>query len=168
VISLKATETGMRAASARFAQMLDQIQDLRPFMNAAADYMVRSTKYRVRQGRTSPNGEPFQALSELTRLIKGHDKPLYASGQLYDSIHKDHVTNEGFVVRADPRSGRGYDYAPSLQFGNRVQRGVAKTPDGRLVRPKTPAPERPFLGFSEENLRRLERMLAEHVLKFKP
>lgn len=165
MISLKATRSGMEAASQKFADMIAGMKDLRPFMDAAADYMVRSTKWRIRQGWQQPDGRAPPALAELTRVLKGHNKPWYDEGRLYRGIEKDRVTADGFVIRVEARNDKGYDYAPNVQFGNRKQGGIVAVPGGGYVRPKKPAPARPFLGFSDENIARLSKLLRQHVLK---
>lgn len=165
MITLKASRKGMEAASVRLTQLLAQLTDLKPFMQAAAEYMVRSTQYRIRQGKTSPDGSVPPALAALTVLLKGHNKPWYQTGKLRDGIAVDRVTAEGFVIRATALNAKGRDYAARVQFGNAKQRGAVTLPDGSKVHPRTPQPARPFLGFSDENLRHVSRMLQEHVLK---
>lgn len=165
MIKLKASKGGMEAASRRFADMLVQLNEMRPFMEAAAQYMVRSTRYRIRQGLTQPDGQKPQALAALTVLLKGHNKPWYQEGRLYGGIDVDRVTDDGFVIRAEARNDKGFDYAPSVQFGNKKQRGFATLPDGSRAKPSKPQPARPFLGFSDENLRYVSRLLQQHLVK---
>lgn len=162
MISFEKTNVDLANLSPKLHTLLSQLDDFRPFMEEAGEYMVRSVKYRIRQGWTDPDGEPLEALAELTMLLKGgYTKPLYQSGHLHDSVHLEEVWDYGFTVDADA------DYAGYVQEGVKPdkQRGYVKTPDGRWVAPRNGIPPRPFMGFSEENIRRMAKMLKEHILR---
>jgi phage gpG-like protein len=136
----------------RIAKLLHDAVDLEPVMAEAAQYMRRSTVNRILRTRASPEGERWQALSDVTIALKGHDRPLFESGELVAGIYVQEVTPEGFVLAADS------DHASYMQKGVAVVKGAFKS-----KRPMPQIPARPFMGFSDENVRRISKMIRDHL-----
>lgn len=136
----------------RIKKLLHDAIDLEPVWEEAAQYMKRSTVNRILRTKTSPEGERWQALTDVTIALKGHDRPLFESGELAGSINVEEVTSDGFVIVADS------DHASYMQNGVAVVKGAFKT--------KRPMPQivaRPFMGFSDENVRRISKMIRDHI-----
>jgi phage gpG-like protein len=166
---LHVTTTDLAKVSHRLELLLHRLHDLQPFMAKASVYMLNSSKHRIRQGTTSPNGEKFAGLSSLTKLLKGHDKPLYQSGGLYRGTSVTQLTPTSFTIetraeRDGVKSGKR-NYAPDVQGGTPRPKGMVRLPNGRVVFPRKSIPARPFLGFSQENISRLSKMLTEFIEK---
>jgi phage virion morphogenesis protein len=135
----------------RLNHILEHSEHLQPAIQEAAEYMVRSTRNRItgkKSDRHAPDGEPWAPLSEMTIEKKGHNQILYQSGELLDSIHIENVTNDGFTVIAD---------SPHASY---MQSGVKRT-NGWVKGKKIPA--RPFIGFSEANIRRIAKILRDYI-----
>jgi len=134
-----------REMTQRLRNLLDAYEfGLKPAFQEAADYMVRSTKNRIYRNLGDPDGEPWPELSDATAKRKGHRRPLIDTGTLAETIQAIHVTNSGFTIRAPARNKDGEMYGKFHQHGLGV-------------------PQRRFLGFSETNERRIEKILAEHI-----
>lgn len=118
-------------------------------MREASQYMVHSTQTRITRDHRSPSGVDWAPLSDLTIMLKGHDRPLFQTGFLSRSIHTSKATDKGFVVKTD---------AP---YAGWMQKGVKRT-SGRY---RGTIPPRPFAGFSQTNIRRLSQMLRRHILE---
>jgi phage gpG-like protein len=120
----------------------------------SSKHMKNSTVNRIARSKTSPSGERWEALSEITIALKGHDQPLFQSGEMMRGIDIGDVSNDGFMITsAAPHSSW-------MQKGVRKKRGTKKNPRGQ---PGIPA--RPFMGFSNENVRRISKMLHDHIKK---
>jgi phage virion morphogenesis protein len=121
---------------------------MEPVMEEAAEYMKRSTVNRILRSKTSPDGERWEALRDVTVNLKRHDRILFESGELANSIQVEDVTHDSFVVTSTA------DYASYMQEGIKRTRGMIKN--------KT-VPPRPFLGFSDENKRRIAIMIRDYL-----
>lgn len=138
---------------------LDEIQgraeNLRPAVNAVADYMVRSIKNRFKTKR-APDGKMWPANTETTiYLKKGRGSILIDSGNLKNSIRKTRMTSKGMAIVADatePRHGRSY--------ASYMQRGVKRT-SGKI--PGKRIPPRPYMGYSKENVRRIGQIFKDYL-----
>jgi phage virion morphogenesis protein len=150
-IHLNVTVTGLKRLSARIDTLLARATNLQPFMEDAAEYMVRSTQNRILRQKVSPDGEPWEELSEYSTIrLKGHDSQLFETGELARSIEVDYVSSRSMRIIANT------DYASYMQ------EGVGET--GGMI-PGKEVPARPFMGFSEANARRIGEMLRKHIFE---
>ena len=131
-------------------------ENLQPFMQEGSDYMVRSTQNRILRQKKSPDGIRWDANSAATIGIKGFNSPLFQSGDIARGIKAQRVTRWGFAIVSTAKSEDGFDY------GSAMQKGIKRT-KGFIKNKRVPA--RPFLGFSQENIRVLSRMLKQHLLR---
>ena len=136
-------------------ELIERASDLEEFNQEAAEYMVRSTQHRILRSKKEADGKPFAALRELTIELKGHDKPLFETGELARSVHVEEADNDGFTVRAEAFNDSGDDYAFFVQHGRRQTKGRFRS--GRRV------PSRKFMGFSEANINAISKMLRDYV-----
>jgi phage virion morphogenesis protein len=132
----------------RLAELLHDVLHLEPVMEEAAEYMKRSTVNRILRSKTSPDGERWEALRDVTVSLKGHDRILFETGDLANSIQVSDVSNDGFMITADA------EHASYMQEGVKRTRGMIKN--------KT-VPPRPFMGFSDENKRRISKMIRDYL-----
>jgi phage virion morphogenesis protein len=139
-ISINIDRNDIPELSKRLSELLHDILHLEPVMEEAARYMKRSTVNRILRSKTSPDGERWEALRDVTVNLKGHDRILFETGELANSIQVSDVNNDGFMITADAK------HASYMQEGVKRTRGMIKN--------KT-IPPRPFMGFSDENKRRI-------------
>lgn len=151
-VSVRISSKELSALTGRLNKMVQRAEDLRPAMQEIGEYMQRSTVNRILRQKKSPEGDPWAELSELTISLKGHDRPLFQSGELADSINLKSVTNRGFTLQA------GAKHASFQQKGVRKVRGKY-----RSNKPSPQIPPRPFMGFSQENIKRISQILREYV-----
>ncbi|MCB1466640.1 MAG: phage virion morphogenesis protein [Rhizobiaceae bacterium] len=141
----------------RLKRLIKQAHDITPAMQESAAYMVRATQNRILRSKTSPSGKVWAPNGTATIDIKGRDSPLFRYGNLADGIEAQRVTKGGFTIASTARSKDGVDY------GALMQKGIpARKMKGWIKRKKVPA--RPFLGFSEANIKRLAKILQEHLM----
>lgn len=136
----------------RLGKLLHDTLHLEPVMAKAAQYMKRSTANRILRTKTSPQGDRWEALSDVTIQLKGHSQPLFETGELSRSVNIRQVSNDGFMITADA------PYASYMQKGVNKVRGSFKS-----NRPSPQVPARPFMGFSEENVSRISKMIRDHL-----
>jgi phage virion morphogenesis protein len=132
----------------RLSELLHDVLHLEPVMAEAAEYMKRSTVNRILRSKTSPDGERWEALRDVTVNLKGHDRILFETGDLANSIQVSDVSNDGFMISSDAK------HASYMQEGVKRTRGMIKN--------KT-IPPRPFMGFSDENKRRISKMIRDYL-----
>lgn len=148
-LSIKIDANDLKRLNKRLTDLLHDALHLEPVMQEAAQYMQRSTVNRILRSKTSPEGERWKALRDVTIQLKnGNDSILFDSGELSRSIHIEDVSNHGFTISADA------DHASYMQQGVRRTKGMIK---GKKV------PPRPFMGFSEENNRRIAKMIRDYL-----
>jgi phage virion morphogenesis protein len=138
--------------SQRLQRLLDHAKNPEPAMRQAAQYMVNSTRNRILRTKTGPNGEKWAALSELTRQLKGSSSILFETGEMAQSVKIGDVSSHGFSIITDA------EQASWLQNGVRRVKGK--------YRPKKPFPQippRPFMGFSEENNKRIAQIIKNYL-----
>ncbi len=134
----------------RGLRLLEQAgQDPSPFLQDAGEYMLRSTLHRWR-AEIDPKGQPWAALSPAYALGKGSkkggvNKILQLRGRLIKSVHWGIHGKTLFL-------GTNVVYSRIHQEGGKAGRGL-----------KVLIPARPFLGFSDENKRRLVHLVNEHL-----
>src|ERR1700731_2859280 len=116
-IAVRLVADDLAKLNKRIKKLLHDALDLEPVMEEAAQYMKRSTVNRILRTKTSPEGERWQALSDVTIALKGHDRPLFESGELAGSINVEEVTSDGFVIAADA------DHASYMQNGGAGVKG---------------------------------------------
>jgi phage virion morphogenesis protein len=147
-LALRIDEHDLRRLHKRIADLLHDTLHLEPVYEEAAEYMKRSTVNRILRTKTSPDGERWEALRDVTVNLKGHDRILFETGDLANSIRVEDVSHDGFVVTSTS------DHASYMQDGVRRTRGMIKN--------KT-VPPRPFMGFSDENKRRIAIMIRDYL-----
>jgi phage virion morphogenesis protein len=136
----------------RLTDLLKHLSNLSPVWEEAAEYMKRSTINRILRSKRSPSGERWAALSELTIALKGHVRQLFETGELAQSVKVSDVSDGGFIVSATA------DHASYMQDGVKKIRGKY-----RSNRPSPQVPPRPFMGFSDENKKRIAKMLRDYL-----
>ena len=150
--SVRMDAAGLAQLNKRLTKLLYDAEHMEPVWREAADYMVRSTQNRINKTQTGPNGDKWAALAQLTVELKGNDWPLYATGKLVKGIEASEVNDDGFqVISTAP-------YSSFMQEGVRRVRGKY-----RPKRPPPHVPARPFMGFSAENVRRISKMIRDHL-----
>jgi phage virion morphogenesis protein len=147
-IAIKIDHNDVHKLSQRISELLHDVLHLEPVMEEAAEYMKRSTVNRILRSKTSPDGERWEALRDVTVNLKGHDRILFETGELANSIQVSDVSNDGFMITADA------EHASYMQEGVKRTRGMIKNKK---------IPPRPFMGFSDENKRRIAKMIRDHL-----
>jgi len=160
-IHLRISADDLKKASRKLRQLLHKVQDLDAYMEDAAQYMLQSTRHRFDTKR-APGGERWPGLSEITKELKLSDEPLIDTGRLFESIQISKVDRDGFTI------GSNVEYAAYMQYG--VAPGKAKGSYPHPFEPgvrgrPTEIPARPFLGFTDYNLRRIRELLVEHMME---
>jgi phage virion morphogenesis protein len=142
--------------SERIAKLLADTENLEPVMEQAAEYMQRSTINRILRTKRGPDGERWAALAEVTVELKGHDRPLFETGELSRSIEITDVSSHGFELTAET------PYASYMQNGVAKMRAIT---DSRHTEGmgKGSIPARPFMGFSSENIKRITKMISDYL-----
>jgi len=140
----------------------------------AGAMMVAQTKRRM-AGGVAPTGDRWMSLSPRTIAAKGHDKPLFHTGDLNRSIQVLALSADNVVV--GPTMG-AQKKAITMQFGRQridgvtfqvpehTRRAHTRTQAGRVVRVRAhtvraharqgslpPIPARPFLGWAPQSRR---------------
>lgn len=144
-------DTGdLRKLNKRMSVLLQDALHLEEVYAQAAEYMKRATVNRIVRSKTGPDGERWEALREVTiKLREDHGSSiLFESGELSRSIQVDDVSHDGFVLGANAK------YAATMQNGYGPTTGMIK---GKQI------PPRPFMGFSDENKRRISKMIRDYL-----
>ena len=127
------------------SKLLKRLKQPQPALEEIGRNLQDSTKSRIRDTKTSPNGRPFAPWSYATFLARQKDGTaaggiLYKSGRLFNSIQYQ-VTGKQVEVGADSSA----PYAAYLQFGTDKM------------------PPRPFVGFSEQDFEMIRKVLKNHL-----
>jgi phage virion morphogenesis protein len=146
--TVRIDEHDFKRLNKRIAELLHDALHLEPIYAEAAEYMKRSTVNRILRSKNGPNGERWKALEDVTVNLKGNDTILFQEGALAESIRVDEVTNDGFVLGAHAK------HASTMQDGFYPTTGMIK---GKRI------PPRPFMGFSDENKRRIAIMIRDYL-----
>src|SRR5215216_1835864 len=96
-LSVRLDQAALARLNRRLSGLLHDSINLEPVMQQAAQYMKNSTVNRIQRSKTSPSGERWAALSEVTAELKGHDQPLFHSGEMSRGIDIADVSNDGFM-----------------------------------------------------------------------
>jgi len=147
-LAIRIDEHDLRRLDKRISELLHDVLHLEPVMSEAAEYMKRSTVNRILRTKTSPDGERWEALRDVTVNLKGHDRILFETGGLANSIQIEDVGHDGFTL------GSTADYASYMQEGIKRTKG--------MINNET-VPARPFMGFSDENKRRIATMIRDYL-----
>jgi phage virion morphogenesis protein len=154
-LQVKIESSDLRKLSKRMSELLNDALHLESVYAQAAEYMKRSTVNRIVRSKTSPEGERWAALKDVTIKLKGgNDSILFQSGELARGIQIEDVSHEGFVLSSTALNKEGEAYSSYLQEGVKRTRGMIK---GKKI------PPRPFMGFSDENKRRIAKMIRDHL-----
>jgi phage virion morphogenesis protein len=151
-LQLKIDVSDFSRLTKRLERLLHQAGNMRPVMQEAAEYMVNSTKNRILRTKRGPDGEKWAAISALTAELKGSTAIMFETGDLARSVQVGDVSDHGFMIFTDA------EQASWLQGGVRQVKGK--------YRPKTPRPQippRPFMGFSQSNIKRISKMLRDYL-----
>jgi phage virion morphogenesis protein len=151
-LSIRLEASDLARLNSRISKLLHDTLNLEPVWTEAAEYMKNATANRILRTKTSPEGDRWEALSDVTIALKGHDKPLFHSGGLAEGISVLDVSNDGFMITADA------PYASYMQKGVKRVKGAFKS---KRSEPQIPA--RPFMGFSDENVRRISKMVRDYL-----
>ena len=153
-LSVRLDQAALSKLNRRLNDLLHNSLNLEPVMQEAALYMKNSTVNRIERSKTGPDGERWAALSDVTAQLKGHSQPLFASGEMSRGIDIQDVSNDGFMIISS---------APHSSY---MQRGVKKVRGAfKSKRPSPQIPARKFMGFSDENVRRISKMIRNHITK---
>ena len=154
-IQVKIESGDIRKLNKRIADLLHDTLNLETVYAEAAEYMKRSTVNRIVRSKISPDGERWAALREVTIKLKdGHDSILFDSGELSKGIQVEDVSHDGFVLSSTALNKEGEPYSSYLQDGVKRTRGMIR---GKRI------PPRPFMGFSDENKRRIAKMIRDYL-----
>jgi phage gpG-like protein len=154
-LQVKIDARDIRKLNKRIADLLHDTLHLEPVFAEAAEYMKRSTVNRVLRSKTGPDGERWAALRDVTiKLKNGNDSILFQSGELSRGIQIEDVSHDGFVLSSTALNKEGEPYSSYVQDGVKRTRG--------MIRGKT-IPPRPFMGFSDENKRRISKMIRDYL-----
>ena len=132
---------------AHFANLVAKASDLSPLMGTIGNILEASTKDRLRDTNTSPDGA---AWPPSMRAREDGGKTLFASGQLAASIHNVPGAQEVEI-------GTNLIYAGIHQSGGTIVPKFAKSlafalPGGEFaVVGSVTIPARPYLGVSDED-----------------
>jgi phage virion morphogenesis protein len=152
---VKIDTNDVRKLNKRIAELLHDSLHLEEVYAKAAEYMKRSTVNRIVRSKTGPDGERWAALRDVTiKLKNGNDSILFDSGDLSKGIQVEDVTHDGFVLSSTALNKDGEPYSSYVQEGVKRTRGMIK---GKRI------PPRPFMGFSDENKRRIAKMIRDYL-----
>lgn len=147
-IKLRLDKNRLASLSKRLDDLSRRAQNLGPFFDDASAYMVNVVQNRILRTKKAPDGSRWPKLSELTSDLKGHDTVLYQTGELARSVKADQATKNSISIKA------------SADYAGYMHRGVKRT-GGRW--PGKEIPARPFMGFSDTNIKVISKMLKDHV-----
>lgn len=153
-LSVKIESGDLRRLNKRIADLLHDTLHMEEVYAQAAEYMKRSTVNRIVRSKTGPDGERWAAIKEVTARLKQSDSILFDSGELSRGIQIEDVSNGGFVLSSTALNKEGEPYSSYLQDGVKRTRGMIK---GKKI------PPRPFMGFSDENKRRISKMIRDYL-----
>jgi len=153
-LQVKIDRDDFKKLDKRLAELLHDVLHLEPVMKDTAEYMKRSTVNRILRSKTSPDGERWEALRDVTVNLKGHDRILFQSGELSRGIQIEDVSNDGFILSSTALNEDGEPYSSYVQDGVKRTRGMIR---GKKI------PPRPFMGFSDENKRRIAKMIRDYL-----
>lgn len=154
-IRLNFSERGLRKLNAYLEGLLKRAKNPGPVMKDMGQYMVRSTKNRLDSTKTSPSGEEWKPLSEVTKKIRAHKGATYGDD---DTLRQYGELRQGIYLESS--SDYGFTVGSSADHSDYMQSGVART-GGRISGKSIPA--RPFMGFSDTNLKRMAHMLNKYI-----
>lgn len=132
--------------------------DMTPAMDEASEVMLRGTLRRF-EDEEGPSGVPWQ--KSAAALEEGR-KTLTKSGDLRNAI--DRVSGSDFAAVGVYRIGGAGVYGAIHQFGGTIRPRQGKalnTPFG--PRASVTLPTRPYLGFSDEDVAAIDRVLVAHL-----
>lgn len=146
---LTITEQGLDGAQQAFQQLRDRGQNLQPALNVIAEYLKGSTQDRISAGK-SPDGTPFEALSDYTLSVKSRnqDKILIKQGYLHNLVYQ---TSQDQLQLGSPMV-----YAAMHQFGG-------KTAPNSMI-PGKAIPARPYLGLSQTDEAEIIATLGDYLM----
>jgi phage virion morphogenesis protein len=148
VVNLKVAPMSAAGITQSLQRTIDRTHNLYPLMADIGQYMVRSTQNRILREKKSPKGDRWAELAQSTIDSKGHSSILFLTGDLAKGISVEDVSNTNVTIRSDS------------EYGSFHQKGWKH--HGRPGRTKR-VPARPFLGVSEENKRRIKKMLRDYL-----
>jgi phage virion morphogenesis protein len=151
-LSVRLDADDLARLNRRLSKLLHDTLNLEPVWREAAEYMKMSTQNRILRTKTAPDGERWAALSDVTIELKGHDSQLFQSGEMAGSVDVLDVSNDGFMITTDA------PYASYMHKGVSRVKGAFKS-----KRPAPQIPARPFMGFSDENVRRISKMVRDYL-----
>lgn len=128
-------------------------------LNTLGEYLVESTKQRIREGGPAPDGTPWKPLQPLTlELKKNKDHgTLWESGMLKDTLAFELEGEEAVAV------GSMMVYARIHQEGGTIKpregKKALRVPKAGFRRSVT-LPARPFLGLGGQDLSNLEKKVV--------
>ena len=76
-VAVRLDAADLAKLSKRISDLLHDTLNLGSVMDEAAEYMKRSTVNRVLRTKIAPNGDRWEALSEVTVELKGHEERRY-------------------------------------------------------------------------------------------
>lgn len=134
--------------------------DLSAPMAEASEVMLEGTLERFQEER-DPLGIPWK---KSAAAIEGGRKTLQDSGDLYNAI--DRQSDKDSAGVGVYRTGGPAIYGRIHQFGGTIRPKVGKalnTPFG--YRASVTMPRRQFLGFSDDDIMAIDRILVGHLLR---
>ena len=132
-LALRIDEHDLRRLNKRISDLLHDVLHLEPVIEEAAEYMKRSTVNRILRTKTSPDGERWEALRDVTVNLKGHDRILFQTGELANGIQIEDLSDHGFNLASTALNSEGESYSSYLQEGVTRTRGMIR---GKKIPPR--------------------------------
>jgi phage virion morphogenesis protein len=138
---IKVRATGLQDVQAYLGKTVARAKDLDPPLKKGGNIMLRSIDQNFKVAGRPKMWKPLSTAYGVRKLKSGYSPlPLTRTGQLRRSIT--------FRVRGRKLSvGTSVPYAPYHQFGTRRM------------------PSRPYLIFQNEDIRRIEQLIVQHIVK---
>ena len=142
MITVKTTIT-----TKKLNELLLKLKQPQPALEEIGKNLKQSTQARIRDTKLSPSGRPFAPWSFRTLVARQKDGTvnggiLYRTGKLFNSIQYQ-VSGQQVEVGADSSA----PYARYLQYGTMKM------------------PARPFVGFSDQDIEMIRKVLQQHLRK---
>lgn len=147
------------ALSPTLRRLRAAVTDLSRPMAESSEVMLDGTLDRF-QGEHDPLGVPWK--KSAAALEEGR-KTLQASGDLYNALERE--SGEDFAAVGVYATGGPAIYGKIHQFGGTIRPKAGKalnTPFG--YRASVTMPRRSYLGFSDDDIMHIDRILVRHLL----
>lgn len=148
-----------RKLSEQLERAMREVSDLSEPMHEISELMLEKTHERFGT-ETGLNGVPWKKSERAKKKAGG--KTLYDQGTLHKSLRR--MSGKDFAEVGVESGGPQATYAVIHQFGGTItpKRKKALSFGGRILS-KVIMPERPYLGFDQEDRGKIENVLERHI-----